>query len=62
MKTEALNADKTPVENLVKKLTKQNILIKEKLPEVFILLEYWIILIASPDQNLLDPPQIYSRY
>lgn len=62
MKTEALNADKTPIENLVKKLTKQNILIKEKLPEVLILLEYWIILIVSPDQNLLDPPQIYSRY
>lgn len=40
MKTEALNADKTPIENLVKKLTKQNILIKEKLPEVLILLEY----------------------
>ena len=41
MKTEASKADKTLIENLVKELIKQNILINKKTPKVLILLKYW---------------------
>ena len=40
MKTEASNADKILIENLVKELIKKNILINKKTPKVLILLKY----------------------
>ena len=40
MKTEASKADKTLIENLVKELIKQNILINKKTPKVLILIKY----------------------
>ena len=61
MKTEASNADKTLIENLVKELIKQNILINMKTTEG---LDSFKILKnvnqtsqTSSDQTLLDPPQ-----
>ena len=61
MKTEASNADKTLIENLIKELIKQNILINMKITEG---LDSFTILKnvnqtsqTSFDQTLPDPPQ-----
>ena len=40
MRTEASNADKSLIENVVQELIRQNILINKKPPKVLILLKY----------------------
>ena len=64
MKTEALNADKTLVENLLKELIKQNILINKNTTHGFdsfkILNNVDQTSQASSDQTLLELPQIMN--
>ena len=64
MKTEALNADKTLVENLLKELIKQNILINKNTTQGFdsfkILNNVDQTSQASSDQTLLELPQIMN--
>ena len=64
MKTEALNVDKTLVENLLKELIKQNILINKNTTQGFdsfkILNNVDQTSQASSDQTLLELPQIMN--
>ena len=64
MKTEASDADKTLIENLVKQLIKQNILINKKstqgLDSFKVLRNVDQTSQTSSDKTLLDPPQIMN--
>ena len=64
MKTEASNADKILIENLVKELIEQNILINKKntqgLDSFKILRNVDQTSQTSTDQTLPDPPQIMN--
>ena len=60
MKTEASNADKILIENLVKELIEQNILIK-KTPKVLILLKYWGMWIKHHKHQLIKLYLIHHK-